>query len=101
MATTSLPLFGGDEPSYAELLCVYRRYVDPTADLSVAIATFNGKFPSPRHWAEYALESSDGLHHVTVNLRNYVDFERYARDAAAKGDITFAWHNGVMWAFTS
>jgi len=82
-----------------ELLAVYQEHVDSDADLETAQENFQGKYDSETDWAENFLDDTGALNEVPENLRNYIDFEAYARDARLGGDITFVRHEGDVWVF--
>lgn len=70
-----------------ELLAVYCENFDADADIERAREAFEGKFDDPEDWAYHWLEETGSLAEVPEFLRNYIDFEAYARDAC--GDMTF------------
>lgn len=82
-----------------ELLEVYQEHVADDADIDRAREAFAGKYDSEADWAEDFLESTGDLQGVPKNLRNYIDFEAYARDARMGGDMFFVRHNGDLWVF--
>lgn len=84
-----------------ELLAVYQDSINQDADIDEARENFCGKFDSEEDWAADYLEDTGGLENVPEHLRNYIDFEAYARDARLGGDIVFVRHDGDVWAFHS
>ena len=82
-----------------ELLAVYQEGVDGDADFDRASEAFCGKYDSEADWAEQWLDDTGGLEGVPENLRNYIDYAAYGRDARISGDIAFVRHNGELWAF--
>lgn len=82
-----------------ELLAVYQEHVDSDGDIDRAREAFCGKYDSEADWAEEWLSDTGGLEGVPEHLRNYIDFESYARDARLGGDMVFARHDGDLWAF--
>jgi antirestriction protein len=82
-----------------ELLAVYVEHVDQSGTIEDARESFSGKFDSEEDWAANFLEDTGGLEGVPDHLRNYIDFEAYARDARMGGDMIFARHDGDVWAF--
>lgn len=82
-----------------ELLEVYLEHVDQGGDIEKAREAFCGKYDTEADWAESWLEDTGGLQGVPEHLRNYIDFESYARDARTGGDMVFVRHNGDLWAF--
>lgn len=50
---------------------------------------YQGEYDSLEDWAEQFLEDTGALQDVPENLRNYIDFEAYARDARLGGDVLF------------
>jgi antirestriction protein len=45
------------------------------------------------------LEDTGSLAEIPENLRNYFDFQAYARDARLGGDVVFVRHEGEVWVF--
>lgn len=82
-----------------ELLAVYQDNVESDADIDKARECFAGKYGSEIEWAENFLDDTGALQDVPENLRNYIDYEAYARDARLGGDICFARHEGDVWVF--
>lgn len=82
-----------------ELLAVYQEHVDESGDIDRAREAFAGKADSEADWAAEWLEETGGLEGVPEHLRNYIDFESYARDARIGGDVIFARHGGDLWVF--
>lgn len=82
-----------------ELLAVYQDSVNQDADIDEARENFCGKFNSEEDWAANYLEDTGGLEGVPEHLRNYIDFEAYARDARLGGDMVFVRHDGDVWTF--
>lgn len=83
-----------------ELLAVYQNNVgDSDADIDRARESFMGKADSKADWAAQWLEDTDGLAGVPEHLRNYIDYEAYARDAEYCGDVAFVRHDGELWIF--
>jgi antirestriction protein len=83
-----------------ELLSVYRSEVDQSGSLESARDDYMGTFSSAENWAEEYLNDSGMLSEVPENLRNYIDFEAYARDASY-GGISFVNHDGSVWVFSA
>jgi antirestriction protein len=81
-----------------ELLAVYAKHVDADGDIDAARDAFAGKADSPEDWAAEFLEETGTLSEVPESLRNYIDFEAYARDAGFNG-MVFARHEGDVWVF--
>jgi antirestriction protein len=84
-----------------ELLAVYQDHVNQDADIDEARDNFTGKFDSESDWAANFLEDTGGLEGIPEHLRNYIDYEAYARDARLGGDMVFVRYNGEMWVFYS
>lgn len=84
-----------------ELLSVYLEEVNQDGDIDAARDAFMGTANSEADWAETYLEETCGLEGVPAHLRNYIDFEAYARDAQLGGDVTFVRHQGEVWVFRS
>jgi antirestriction protein len=81
-----------------ELLAVYRKDVDQTGTLEQARDAFMGMFDSEEDWAEDYLSETGLIKDVPESLRNYIDYERYARDAGFNG-MNFVQHDGKTWVF--
>jgi antirestriction protein len=84
-----------------ELLAVYVEHVDQSATIEQAREAFAGRADSEAAWAEEWLNDTGGLEGVPEHLKNYIDFEAYARDARIGGDVVFANHEGEVWIFCS
>lgn len=82
-----------------ELLGVYQNAVDTAADIDTAREAFCGKYDSEADWAEQFLDDTGGLEGVPEHLKNYIDYEAYARDARLGGDMVFVRFEGELWAF--
>lgn len=82
-----------------ELLTLYRAEIDSDATLETAQENYAGTFNSEEDWAYDYIESTGLLHDCPDTLKNYFDYEAYARDARLGGDMTFVRHNGDVWAF--
>lgn len=81
-----------------ELLSVYISHVEDRASYEQAREAFAGKYDSPEAWAEQLLDDTGSLASVPEELRHYIDFEAYARDAGYNGMI-FIQHDGEVWVF--
>lgn len=81
-----------------ELLAVYQDAVDGDADIEAAREAFAGKYDSEADWAADFLEETGELQSIPESLRNYFDYEAYARDARYNG-TTFHRHDGDVWVF--
>lgn len=82
-----------------ELLAVYQDHVNGDADIERARDAFMGKYDSESDWAAQWLDDTGSLNDVPEHLRNYIDFEAYARDARLGGDVIFVRHDGDCWVF--
>ena len=91
----------GMEDSDRELLEVYRENVDQDGDLDKAREAYTGTFSSEEDWAAQYLDDCGQMDLIPEHLRNYFDYEAYARDARMGGDMTFVRHNGDVWAFSN
>jgi len=78
-----------------ELLEVYTDNIDGEGTIEQARDAFYGRFNSEAEWAEDWLDNTGGLEGCPEHLRNYIDYEAYARDS----DVTFIRHSGDLWAF--
>jgi antirestriction protein len=81
-----------------ELLAVYQEHIDESGDIETARESFLGKFDSAEDWAAQFLDDTGMLSEVPESLRNYIDFEAYARDAGYNG-MSFIRHDGDVWVF--
>jgi antirestriction protein len=85
-----------------ELLQIYQENVRGEADIDKARDAFMGKgYRDESDWAAEWLEETDGLNGVPEHLKNYIDYEAYARDARLGGDVTFVRHDGELWVFNN
>lgn len=67
-------------------------------DVSVTLqqlddGSFVGRYGSLSEWAEETLESTGALAEIPENLRQYFDYDAWARDAELGGDV-YALHSG-------
>ena len=76
-----------------------QEHVDGDATIDTARENYQGKYNSESDWAASFLDATIALNEVPENLRNYIDFESYARDARMGGDVTFVRHDGDCWVF--
>ena len=83
-----------------ELLAVYRKHVDQTGTLEQARDAFMGTFESEEDWAEDYLSETGLIKELPDCLQNYIDYERYVRDAGYNG-VSFVRHGGKVWVFSS
>jgi len=83
-----------------ELLEIASEAID-AEDIDKAKDAFLGTFRSETDWAESYLGDTGQLDEIPENLRNYFDFEAYARDARMGGDVCFHEHNGETWVFSN
>lgn len=81
-----------------ELLAVYQDNIASDGDIDQARESFMGKYSSPEDWAAEYLEETGALQEVPDSLRNYIDYEAYARDAGYNG-MSFIRHDGDVWVF--
>lgn len=84
-----------------ELLAVYIDNVDSSGDIDNARDAFMGKADTEADWAAQWLEDTGGLEGVPEHLKNYIDYEAYARDARLGGDVVFVRHEGELWIFSN
>lgn len=89
------------DESDRELLAVYQEHVAQDGDIDAAREAYAGTFDSPEAWARNFLDDTGALQSVPENLRNYIDYESYARDAQYGGDPYFAHHEGDVFVFWS
>lgn len=66
---------------------------------STALEAYAGTYNSEEDWA--AEQVDDLLTSAPDILKNYFDYEAYARDCRLNGDITFVHHQGDVIAFTN
>lgn len=69
---------------------IYREHVDQSGTFEQAEDNYRGTYTSPADWAEESLEESGIINNVPTELRGYIDFESYARDAKLSGEMHFA-----------
>jgi antirestriction protein len=81
-----------------ELLALYLEHVNDDADIDKAREAFCGTYDNRAAWAEEMLEESGALDEVPESLRNYIDFDAYARDADHDG-MVFVREGGELWVF--
>jgi len=81
-----------------ELLAVYLEHVNQDGTLEEAQDAYAGKFNSEEDWASDFLEETGALESVPENLRYYIDFAAYARDAGIDS-VHFVQHEGDVWVF--
>jgi antirestriction protein len=60
---------------------------DASEAVEAARDAYCGTFKDWTEWAEEYVESSDMLHGVPENIKQYFDYEAYGRDARMNGDI--------------
>ena len=66
-----------------EIVKVYLDHVDDSAQIDYILDSYGGCYESPEDWAIQFLE--DTCADIPENLRNYIDYEAYARDASYDG----------------
>jgi antirestriction protein len=86
------------DESDRELLGIYQDSVDQAGTIEDARDAYRGTYSSREAWAEEYLESGGLLAEVPEALRNYIDFEAYARDADCNG-MHFVRVEGDVWVF--
>src|SRR5262245_60441647 len=84
-----------------ELLAVYRDNIRDDAEIDEAREAFSGTYDSEADWAANFLEDTGSLNELPDHLRNYIDYEAYARDAGYNGDMVFVRHDGKIWVFNN
>lgn len=89
------------DDSDRELLAAFQDGVDADGDIDRARDAFMGTADTQADWAETWLEETDGLSGVPEHLRNYIDFEAYARDAQLGGDVSFVRYEGTLYVFSN
>jgi len=60
---------------------------------------YQGEHSSESDWAQAFLEDTGALSEIPEKLRYYFDFDAYARDAQAGGDVFFVRLNGSLYCF--
>jgi antirestriction protein len=81
-----------------KLLEVYKDNVNQEGGIEEARDAFAGQYNSKAAWAEEHLEDTGELETVPESLKNYIDYEAYARDAEYSG-TTFIRVDGDLWVF--
>jgi antirestriction protein len=82
------------------LLEAYIENVNQDGDIDQARDAFMGKADNEAAFAEQWLQDTCGLDGVPDHLKNYIDYEAYARDMRHDG-ITFVRLNGELWVFNN
>lgn len=108
-----IPSSFGEYPNLGELL-EYVRLVDEHGDAWKAYVSnvgehyatedgftesYQGEYASPEDWAEQFLEDTGAISEVPNNLRSYIDFSAYARDARLNSDVDFVEYEGTLYVF--
>lgn len=81
-----------------EVLELYLDNVNQGGTLEEAEEAFQGTFSSPEDWAQGHLEDSGALENVPDDLKGYIDFAAWARDARHDW-VDFVQHQGETWVF--
>jgi antirestriction protein len=81
-----------------KLLGIYQDNVNQDGTIEEARDAYRGTYSSPEAWAEEFLDDTGSLSEVPEALRNYIDFEAYARDAGFDG-VQFAPVEGDVFVF--
>lgn len=88
------------DDSDREMVEAYREGVEADADIDHIRDQFAGRgYDTEADWAAEWLEDTGGLEGVPDHLRNYIDYEAYARDARLGGDMVFVRHAGELFVF--
>jgi len=87
------------DESDRELLAVYQEGIDEDATIDRARDAYAGTFDSESDWAADYLDSTGAMAECPEHLRNYIDYEAYARDARVGGDMVFVRHDAHVWVF--
>jgi antirestriction protein len=61
---------------------------------------FLGCWESPEEWAEEYLSDCGFFNKVPLELIQYIDFKKYARDREIDG-MSFIRHQGLFWVYSS
>ncbi len=59
----------------------------------------SGRGNSLSDWVSDWLDETGELNAIPENLRNYFDYDAYARDLELGGDVFTVRHNGETWVF--
>lgn len=71
------------------------------ASVEQCLDAYRGEYRNEAEWAEEFMEDTGMLSEMPDNLRNYIDFESYARDCELGGDLVFASSAGGVMVFNS
>ena len=71
----------------AAAVVAYNHFSDLDEARNALADNYYGEWSSLADWAEEYLSDTGGLENVPDSLRNYIDFERWARDLEMSGDI--------------
>ena len=83
-----------------EIVTIYQSEVGYGNDEpDTALEAYCGTYNSEEDWA--AEQVDDQLSDAPAILRNYFDYEAYARDCRLNGDVTFVHHQGEILVFTT
>lgn len=83
-----------------DLLAAYQDAIGDDADIADARDAFMGNgYDTEADWAAEYLEETGMLESIPENLRNYFDYEAYARDARLGGDVVFYRDGSGIWVF--
>lgn len=74
---------------------------DPSSWEEAFREAYAGEWDSKADWAEEYMDSTGGLADMPENLRNYFDFDAFARDCEMGGDMTFIREGGTTYAFNN
>lgn len=87
------------DESDREMLTAYQSGIDGSATIEQAREAYQGTFDDESDWAAQFLEDTGMLESIPENLRNYFDYDAYARDARLNGDVSFVRYDGQVWVF--
>ena len=79
-----------------QIWTIYRANIESSSTFENAQDSFMGVYESPEDWA---IEHLDNIGDVPEHLKNYIDYEGYARDAGYEGYVFVRVNHDEYWVF--